>query len=154
MAEESATIEVQEIVENVNLEVQETIENVTLEIHEVIENVALELQENVENVTLNLEENVENVLIEIQEVRGRTGPVGPVGPAGSGEYLKEILSGVIDGVNVDFTTQFAIEINTETVFINGLAQFPELHYTVNGNIISLDEPAEVGDRLTIIYTKE
>jgi hypothetical protein len=81
---------------------------------------------------------------------GATGPMGPAGPAGTSS-VHEVLLGAPNSVLMVFDASDSINIGTEIVFINGLAQSP-IHYEVFGPSIIFEDPPEAGDILTISYS--
>jgi hypothetical protein len=66
--------------------------------------------------------------------------------------IREILSGMPDNVLASFSTSQVIALNTETVFVNGLAQRPAVDYSTSGATVTFVEPPEPGDVLQITYS--
>jgi hypothetical protein len=63
------------------------------------------------------------------------GPTGAPGPAGVGSFAKDVFTG--DGVVSGFTMGRSVSnILETTVFVNGLAQFPDDNYFTNGTSLT------------------
>ena len=108
-----------------------------------------------------------------QGERGERGPQGFTGPAGmpgiqgpkgdkgdpgegggSTVISNEIPVGTIDGINNVFTTSEDFEAGSTAVYTNGLRETLMLHYTESDvNEITMDEPPQVGDIITLDYVK-
>ena len=66
---------------------------------------------------------------------GPSGAVGPSGPGGGASFAKDVFTG--NGVVSGFTMGRSVSnILETTVFLNGLAQFPDDNYFVNGTSLT------------------
>lgn len=66
--------------------------------------------------------------------------------------VNETPSGLVDGSNVDFTTDYAYKSSTTRLFLNGLRQSDPANYLETGaNTLRLQFVPQPGDVLTIDY---
>jgi len=66
----------------------------------------------------------------------------------------ERLSGVIDGVNSTFTLQYQPSTpDSLMVFLNGVLQEPEVDFTLTGSTIEMENPPQIGGKITATYSK-
>lgn len=88
---------------------------------------------------------------------GRTGDAGPQGipgVGGSNAVINEVPTGAINGINTLFTTEFSFKPESTAVYINGLRQILNMHYTEsNTSEITIPDGVYTGDILTIDYVK-
>ena len=77
------------------------------------------------------------------------GPTGAPGPAGVASFAKDVFTG--DGVVSGFTMGRSVSnILETTVFVNGLAQFPDDNYFVNGTSLTFaDGDIASGDLIMV-----
>lgn len=72
----------------------------------------------------------------------------------AGTYIcLEVPSGAINGSNVTFTTAFTPVVNSEMIFLNGLAQQRTIDYTMSGSTITFTTAPLTGDTITTTYFK-
>jgi hypothetical protein len=71
--------------------------------------------------------------------------------------VNETPAGTIDGTNVTFTTVFAPEAGSLTLFLNGLQEVPGVNgaYTISGSTITFNAGCVpiVGDVIRVSYLK-
>lgn len=68
--------------------------------------------------------------------------------------VREIPSGVIDGVNATFTLANAPVANSEQIYLNGLLQDTRgIDYSISGVIVTFLVPPVSGDRVLVTYQK-
>lgn len=86
---------------------------------------------------------------------GPEGPVGPAGPGASDLVDSEILTGVINGVNLSFTTAFNYIAGSTHLYLNGQRLTPGgADYTEDGtNQLTFISAPFLGDVLLIDYRK-
>lgn len=156
---DSFDIVINETIENVDILANDSIEEVTIIDSSEVDNVNLTVSEVTENVDLTVSEIVEHVLISITEPAGLPGPKGDKGDTGepglpgtNHPNIVELLDGLIDNENLEFSATYPIKQGTELVLINGLVQLHLLHYTVSEDKIIFDDPPETGDILLISYS--
>jgi hypothetical protein len=76
-------------------------------------------------------------------------PVSSLSPQVS---IREIPSGAVDGVNVQFTLSGSPVPHTESVFVNGLLQEPDSgDYTISGPTLVFAESPYPGDSIRVTY---
>lgn len=65
----------------------------------------------------------------------------------------EIPTGAVDGSNATFTFANTISGNTMVLTVNGITQFPTLHYTVSGAVVTMLTAPLAGDVIRGSYWK-
>lgn len=84
---------------------------------------------------------------------GEQGPPGPPGP-GAVWVVREIPTGIIDGINATFTLINLPIVGSEQVFLNGLLQDSRsVDYGISGNVITFIMPPYAGDRVLVTYAR-
>lgn len=73
--------------------------------------------------------------------------------SGSPQIFNEIPTGVIDGVNSQFTTGFPYVVGTLRVFFNGSRKYPLAFTRIDEYTFELPVPPFVGDKLMVDYEK-
>ncbi|SVD27380.1 uncharacterized protein METZ01_LOCUS380234, partial [marine metagenome] len=83
---------------------------------------------------------------------GPTGAPGPAGAGGVGSFAKDVFTG--DGVVSGFTMGRSVSnILETTVYLNGLAQFPDDNYFVNGTSLTFTSgDIASGDLIMVRHT--
>lgn len=86
---------------------------------------------------------------------GLPGPQGPPGSPGNGVLVSgETPSGVLNGSNATFTTQFAFVPETVEVFVNGLRQKRIRDFNTSGSTtISFSDSPQSGDLILVNYLR-
>ena len=67
------------------------------------------------------------------------------------ESLDEIPSGLIDGVNTSFTIVNTPKVGTFNLYLNGVKQYLNTHYTISGVNLTLTSAPLAGDIITCSY---
>ncbi len=62
-------------------------------------------------------------------------------------FLSQVPTGTVDGVNDTFAIANAVNTNSESIYINGLLQYPTTHYTLTGTSLVFVTPPSIGDNL-------
>ena len=62
-------------------------------------------------------------------------------------FLSQVPTGAVDGVNDTFAITNAVNTNSESIYINGLLQYPTTHYTLTGTSLVFVTPPSIGDNL-------
>jgi hypothetical protein len=80
---------------------------------------------------------------------------GKIIPGPSKDFIEnEVPSGLVNGSNATFTSQYNFVPESVEVFINGLKQKPIIHYTTSGTTtIILSDSPQTGDQILINYQK-
>jgi len=81
------------------------------------------------------------------------GPQGPRGPAGNGaQVFNETPAGAVNGSNRVFTTANTFQTGTTCVYINGVRELLNTHYTeTSSTTVTLSDAPQTGDDVTIDY---
>lgn len=76
-------------------------------------------------------------------------------PSYSGlEIMSETPLGLMNGINMDFTTEFNFDSETLEVFLNGLSQVEDTDFIItSSNSFSLIEPPGEDENVTVNYTR-
>ena len=62
-------------------------------------------------------------------------------------FLSQVPTGSVDGVNDTFAIANAVNTNSESIYINGLLQYPTTDYTLTGTSLVFVTPPSIGDNL-------
>lgn len=85
--------------------------------------------------------------------------VGLQGPPGTNGTIENLIvgetpSGIINGSNATFTTQFPFVPESVEVFLNGLAQRKPDHFNTTGtNTINLSDSPTLGESIQVNYLR-
>ena len=69
------------------------------------------------------------------------------------KVVNEIPTGVLNGVNSTFTTQFGVKPDSEEVYVNGNRQKKPDDYNISGQIINLTFSPQATESILIDYIK-
>ena len=70
------------------------------------------------------------------------------------KVVNEIPTGVLNGVNSTFTTQFGVKPDSEEVYVNGNRQKKPDDYNISGQIINLTFSPQSTESILIDYIKQ
>ena len=70
------------------------------------------------------------------------------------KVVNEIPTGVLNGVNSTFTTQFGVKPDSEEVYVNGNRQKKTDDYNISGQIINLTFSPQSTESILIDYIKQ
>ena len=70
------------------------------------------------------------------------------------KVVNEIPTGVLNGVNSTFTTQFGVKPDSEEVYVNGNRQKKPDDYNISGQIINLTFSPQINETILIDYIKQ
>jgi hypothetical protein len=71
-----------------------------------------------------------------------------------GDVIREVPTGVVDGVNVTFTLSETPVVNSDDIYINGQLRYPGTAYTLSGNTITFVVAPWSGSLILAKYVKQ
>ncbi len=98
-------------------------------------------------------EGVGNIRIDYNDLDNKP-PTFPPSSIISKFIFNEIPSGIIDGINSIFNTNFLLVPDTEVVFINGQKQKKPDDYNISGQTITFTFSPGVSESIAINYIKQ
>lgn len=102
------------------------------------------------------EDRIEKLKIEINNILTESSGDGAeeTGPTPKGIVVREIPTGIIDGVNITFTLAYMPIADSEQVYLNGLLQDTRgIDYSISGSVITFLAPPLSGDRILVTYQR-